>query len=366
MTHYWECHHLKAYFRGERYMNHQATALCFGELLWDCFQDEAQKESNQTEEKRILGGAPSNLCFFLNQLGFPATLVTAVGKDSLGDAALAQLNANKIPVIAARNELPTGRVDITLIEDEPHYQFATPSAWDQIPLSDEILEKAQSATLIAYGSLAMRSAIPRFEARFEAQQYCDNRDKTGSVRGSENRGEKEPTAESDSFETFRSILQHHPQTMRFCDLNLRTPYYTASLVDQLLRYADLLKLNEMELRYLQKIYQLESLSLRDTLYHLIERFELNAILLTLGAEGSIVMSPHDYSALSGKSIALVDTIGAGDSFSAAFITALHQGAPFQEAHQFAHHLSHYVCTQSGAFITLPDKFSEKLTTFQAW
>lgn len=173
-------------------------------------------------------------------------------------------------------------------------------------------------------------------------------------------------ASQSSFSTLKSILEHQQQAMRFCDLNLRAPYYSAPLVDQLLRYADLLKLNEMELRYLQKSYQMESLSLRDTLHHLIERFELNAILLTLGAEGSIVMSPNDYSALSGKSITLADSIGAGDSFSAAFITALHKGASFQEAHQFAHHLSHYVCTQSGAFITLPDQFSEKLTTFQAW
>ncbi|MDM1546189.1 bifunctional hydroxymethylpyrimidine kinase/phosphomethylpyrimidine kinase [Ignatzschineria indica] len=326
-------------------MNHQATALCFGELLWDCFQDDLLENKGIEGPKRILGGAPSNLCYFLNQLGFPATLVTAIGDDSLGREALAQFQQHHIPVIAAQNKFPTGRVDITIIDQEPHYQFATPAAWDQIPLTPEILEKAAATTLIAYGSLAMRSALPLFDPK-----NIDYNDELNHH----------------SFTTLKAILENNPQAMRFCDLNLRAPYYSAPLVDQLLRYADLLKLNEMELRYLQKSYQMESLSLRDTLYHLIERFELNAILLTLGAEGSIVMSPNDYSALSGKSITLADSIGAGDSFSAAFITALYKGASFQEAHQFAHHLSHYVCTQSGAFITLPDKFSEKLTTFQAW
>lgn len=121
-------------------MNHQATALCFGELLWDCFQDDLLKNKRIEGPKRILDGAPSNLCYFLNQLGFPATLVTAIGDDSLEREALAQLKKHHIPMIAAQNKFPTGRVDITIIDQEPLYQFATPAAWDQIPLTPEILE----------------------------------------------------------------------------------------------------------------------------------------------------------------------------------------------------------------------------------
>lgn len=315
-------------------MKKQLTSLCFGEILWDIFPCQ-HDDKNQSES--ILGGAPSNLCYYLNALGNQSTLISQVGKDALGYEAIKVLDSFHIPHIIPKSDLPTGKVDIYFHNNEPSYQFNMPAAWDAIPLTQSMLDTALNADIIAFGSLAHRyneigqSSLTDF-----------------------------------SFETLKSILRRNTTAQRFLDLNLRAPYYHNDCVLELLSLADILKINQAEFSYLQSLLNLSHLSTRDALYHMIQQLNLNFIILTLGADGSIIMSENDYSAKSALKIDLVDTVGAGDAFSAGLLTALHQGASFSAAHDFANHFSSYICTQKGAFVPIPDHFKEQLKKLNSW
>ncbi|MHC5224843.1 PfkB family carbohydrate kinase [Ignatzschineria sp. LJL83] len=305
-------------------MNASYKILCFGEILWDIFhQDE--------KTAKVLGGAPSNLSYFFHKLGESTQFISQVGNDELGLEAIQQLQSLQIPHIIPTSNLPTGTVDIQILDHEPHYQFQTPAAWDEIPYSDAVKNAGIQANLIAFGSLAQRNE-----------------------------------QENSSFKTLLKILEHNPDATRFLDLNLRAPYFTNEKVLELLKLADILKINFEEFQYLKSLFDLDSLSTRDALFQLIQQLNLNFIILTLGAEGSIVMSETDYSAQSIQKITLNDTVGAGDAFSAAFLTALNRGASFENAHVFANRFSSYICTQKGAFVPIPESFKEALTTFSAW
>lgn len=305
-------------------MSHAYKTLCFGEILWDIFHDDHQ-------QWKVLGGAPSNLCYFLNMLGESALLVSQVGDDSLGEEALQQLEALQIPHYIPQSPLKTGKVDIVIHEQEPQYRFQTPAAWDFIPYSPKIKEITPQVEMITFGSLAQRHE-----------------------------------GEDSSFSTLKKILEEHPQATRFLDLNLRAPHFEQSRILELLKLADILKINADEFVYLKQCFALETLSTRDALYQLILILQLNFVILTLGAEGSIVMSETDYSAKSIQQVEIVDTVGAGDAFSAAFLTALNQGANFGTAHQFANHFSRYICTQKGAFVPIPESFRADLKSFNEW
>lgn len=298
--------------------------LCFGEILWDIFH-EGEKEW------QVLGGAPSNLCYFFNKLGESALLVSQVGKDPLGFDAINKLQSLQIPHQITQSDLPTGYVDIQIQDNEPQYQFNDPAAWDFIPYSGELSTSIKQVDLIAFGSLAQRKE-----------------------------------GDHSSFLTLQKILKENPHATRFLDLNLRAPHYEKSRIMALLQLADILKINEDEFHYLKTLFSLENLSTRDALYQLIITLKLNFVILTLGAQGSIVMSETDYSAKSIQKAEVVDTVGAGDSFSAAFITALNQGANFSTAHQFSNSFSSFICTQKGAFNEIPETFKTTLKSFSKW
>lgn len=300
------------------------NTLCFGEILWDIFHD-------QDQQWQVLGGAPSNLCYFLNMLGEPALLISQVGKDTLGQKALDQLVSLQIPHLVTQSTTATGQVDISFDRHEPQYQFNTPAAWDTIPYSQSLSDISESIKMIAFGSLAQRHL------------HADG-----------------------SFSTLQKILQHYPKATRFLDLNLRAPHYEETRIVELLQLADILKINESEFNYLKQLFSLDTLSTRDALYQLILQLKLTFVILTLGAKGSIVMSETNFSAQHAIKGPIVDTVGAGDAFSAAFLTALNQGANFNTAHQFANQLSYYICTQKGAFVPIPAHYRTELMQFTAW
>lgn len=317
-------------------MTSHCKILCFGEILWDIFHDD-------TGSHKVLGGAPSNLCYFFNALGEPATLVSQVGMDSLGDLAIETIESLKMPHIITRSKLPTGKVDIYITDNEPHYHFNIPAAWDSIPDSHALNQVTPDAKMIAFGSLAHR-----FLHNDHLQDYALSK------------------ALDDSFITLTKILDMNPTAQRFLDLNLRSPYYHDDRVRTLLNFADALKINEAEFEYLKTLLNIENYTMRDALFTLITELSLHFIILTLGEKGSIVMSEQDYSAISACKVKVVDTVGAGDGFSAGFISALNQGARFAQAHAFANQLSGYICTQKGAFVTIPNHFKTTLATFNKW
>lgn len=319
--------------------------LCFGEILWDIFHD-------NSGSRKVLGGAPSNLCYFLNALEEPAILISQVGNDELGNEALRALQSLNIPHIIPKTDIPTGRVDIQIEDNEPRYTFNDPAAWDMIPYTQAMENVAKKVDMIAFGSLAHRSVNQ------QDQDIAINSD-------SGNDDNRDAHCDS-SFETLKQLLAANPNAIRFLDLNLRHPHYHESRLQTLLAFADILKINEDEFNYLKKLLNLTAQTTRDALFSMIQLLSLNFIILTLGQNGSIVMSEHDYSAKSALKTDIINTVGAGDSFSAGFLSALSRGASFTKAHDFANQLSGYICTQEGAFVEIPQRFKTMLAQLSHW
>ncbi len=291
-----------------------------GEVLWDLLPSGKQ-----------LGGAPANFAYHATALGARGYVASSVGNDELGREILARLDdlgLDRGAVAVDGSGHPTGTVTVELDDaGKPTYAIHENVAWDFIPAGDGLLQLARRADAVCYGSLAQR---------------CDV-----------------------SAATIRSFLAATPAgCLRIFDINLRQAYYSRGVIEASLQVGDVLKLNDEELPVLVEMFGLpggggggEIGSLRS----LAERFSLRSVVLTRGAAGSVVIAGEDVSDLSGTSVEVADTVGAGDSFTAAIAMGLLQGVPVDDLHRHAVRVAGYVCTQSGATPMMPERlrrFSE--------
>lgn len=284
-------------------MTPKPTIVGFGELLWDLLPSGAQ-----------LGGAPGNFAYHAHVLGSDTYIVSAVGRDELGTRALDQLCRAGLSTrfIVRHSDMPTGTVNITLnTVGQPTYTIVENAAWDAIPQTPDILALATIADAVCFGSLAQRSAISR--------------------------------------DTLHSFLRNtRSDCLRIFDINLRPPHFTDHIVLESLTFATLLKLNDEELPHLAAMLGCGS-DETSVSHHLFEHYSLQSIVLTRGAQGATLISREERIDLSGQAPAqLTDTVGAGDSFTAAFITALLHGKPPRESGARAICHASYVCSQPGA------------------
>ncbi|EDM28142.1 fructokinase [Lentisphaera araneosa HTCC2155] len=279
--------------------------LCIGEILWDVFPD-----------KKVWGGAPANFIFHTVQMGAEAAAYSAVGDDELGREITRAIKDCGINLKAPTTDHPTGVVDITLNKDgSANYQFNADCAWDHIALSSELINLSSNADLIAFGSLAQRSEQSR--------------------------------------QTIYEALRHRKSCCKVLfDINLRQNFYSEEVILKSLNECDFLKLNEEELPIICDLLNIEEAELSDS-------FNLELIILTLGEEGSTIISQNETSIMSASPCELVDTVGAGDSFTACFIINYLQGMPIKDAQKQASDMAAYVCSHSGATVELPAKL--KLT-----
>jgi fructokinase len=276
--------------------------LSIGEILWDIFPD-----------KKVWGGAPANFIFHTAQMGAQAAVYSAVGDDALGREITQLIKACGINLSAPIVDYPTGVVDITLNEDgSANYKFNTDCAWDHIPLNAKLINLCSNADLIAFGSLAQRSEESR---------------KT----------------------IFEALRHRRPSCKVLFDINLRQDFYDLDIITRSLNECDILKLNEEEITIVCDLLRLSE-------DEVLEVFNLDLIILTLGAEGSSIISKNTVSHLPASPCEIVDTVGAGDSFTAYFIINYLQGMPIKEAQKLASDVAAYVCSHSGATVELPQKF----------
>jgi fructokinase len=278
--------------------------LSIGEILWDIFPD-----------KKVWGGAPANFIFHTAQMGAQASAYSAVGNDELGKEISESIEVCGINLWAPIVDYPTGLVNITLNEDgSANYQFNLDCAWDHIPLSAELINLSTHADLIAFGSLSQRS--------------------------------------EESRKTIYEALGHRkPSCKVLFDINLRQSFYNSELIKRSLNECDFLKLNEEELAIVCDVLKVD----KD---ELLEVFNLELIILTLGAEGSSIISQNSLSTLPASPCKIVDTVGAGDSFTASFIVNYLQGMSIKNAQKLASDVAAYVCSHSGATVDLPLEFKE--------
>ncbi|MBQ3632675.1 MAG: carbohydrate kinase [Paludibacteraceae bacterium] len=298
-----------------------------GEALFDCLP-----------EGRKLGGAPANFAYHVSQFGLNGCAVSAIGEDELGQEIVDKFTAihNSLSTFDFRLstvEQPTGTVKVTLDDKGvPQYEICLGVAWDNIPLTDEMLDIARHAQAVCFGSLAQRSPKSR--------------------------------------ETIQAFLDATPDdTLRVFDINLRQQWYTADIIAESLNRANILKINDEELDVVAtmllgepsvpgSLIAEDAEKTRRVCRELIARYALDMVILTCGAIGSYVFTETRESYVATPKVQVADTVGAGDSFTATFVAQLLQGKTIPEAHRKAVAVSAFVCTQHGAMPILPEELKK--------
>ena len=279
-----------------------------GEALWDVLP-----------EGKKLGGAPANFAYHTRQFGLNSMAVSAIGEDKLGDETLAALDEKGLEYNIARVPYPTGTVQVTLDDNGiPTYNIRENVAWDNIPFTPELEEIARNCCAVCWGSLAQRNVVSR--------------------------------------ETIHRFLETMPDgdgRLKIFDVNLRQNFYNEEILCDSLRQCNVLKINDEELVIIGRMFGYPGLDMRNKCWLILGKYNLDMLVLTCGTNGSYVFTPGRVSFQETPRVDVVDTVGAGDSFTGAFCSGILKGMSVPEAHKMAVDVSAYVCTQSGAMPVLP-------------
>lgn len=283
-----------------------------GEVLFDSFADGV----------RVLGGAPFNVAWHLQAFQQQVLFMSRIGQDPSGDEVLSAMQAWDMNTAGVQRDpvYPTGRVEITLTDGEPHYSILDHQAYDYVDFA--LLTQAQTQWLY-HGSLALRHVAATQDFLQWRQSY------TGKV---------------------------------FVDINLRAPWWQNEQLQTLLSGADWLKLNQDELLQLN----LEGVTTEDQLRSLIKTYSLSAIILTQGAEGAqlhgadgnvVKVKPQHASEIT-------DTVGAGDAFAAICLLGLMNDWSYQVIMERAQAFASALLTQRGAIVTQRDFYQSFIRQWQ--
>lgn len=271
-----------------------------GEILWDVFPS-----------GKVLGGAPANFAYHINQTGHEGYVISSIGKDDLGREIMGQLSKYNLPHIIQHSDYPTGTVQVTLDrEGIPSYRITDNVAWDFIEFSPLVEELAKKTSAVCYGTLAQRNDVTR----------------------------------NTFFNFFRSMPTN---SLKIYDVNLRLNYYSKEIIEQSLIVADILKINEDELNVLCDLFNVAG-DETNRCKTLIVLFSLDIVILTKGSEGSNIITEMNSSFLTTPKVKVEDTVGAGDAFTAAFVASYLNGESIETAHRHAVNVAAYVCTKKGA------------------
>ncbi|WP_126455048.1 carbohydrate kinase family protein [Sulfuriflexus mobilis] len=283
-------------------MSNKLQPIIFGEVLFDCFPDGEQ----------VLGGAPFNVAWNLQAFGDKPRLVSRVGEDALGKRIIKAMEEWGMDITAVQRDPQhqTGRVDVALINDEPHYSITPNCAYDFIDITNISYPEAEG--ILYHGTLGLRNRVAR--QAFEA-------------------------------------LASHPQLSIFLDVNLRPPWWQEDEVSGWLKQARWVKLNQDELHQLGPA----SGDIQLDMARFQKKYALELLIVTLGAEGAVVRS-HDgvlHSVRPAGTQQFVDTVGAGDAFTAVFLHGLICGWPLTDILTAAQNFASAVVGLRGATSTDP-------------
>lgn len=288
--------------------NTENLIVGLGEALWDVLP-----------EGKKLGGAPANFAYHTRQFGFNSIAVSAVGEDKLGDETLAALDEKGLEYNMARVPYPTGTVQVTLDDNGiPTYNIRENVAWDNIPFTPELEDIARNCRAVCWGSLAQRNVVSR-----------------------------------ETIHKFLAAMPSGDGRLKIFDVNLRQNFYNEEVLCDSLRQCNVLKINDEELVIIGRMFGYPGLDMRNKCWLILGKYNLDMLVLTCGTNGSYVFTPGHVSFQETPKVEVVDTVGAGDSFTGAFCSGILKGMSVPEAHKMAVEVSAYVCTQSGAMPVLP-------------
>jgi len=279
--------------------------LSCGEVLWDLFPEGAR-----------FGGAPANFACHAARLGGDVTMLSAVGNDMRGAEAVTILRGFGVETTLVQRiaDAITGSVGVSVdAAGKPSFEIHAGSAWDLIDWTDALEAKLSEVDAIYFGTLGQRGAVSRATIR-RAMELARE----------------------------RGIL-------RVLDVNLRSPFYDAALIRESIAHASVLKLSDEELSEVATACGIAlDTKPEATLRSLLTRFGLHLVVMTRGAEGALFVSPNGVIDQPGIPTKVVDTVGAGDSFTAAFVLGILRGDAPEVLLQKACEIASAVCSQSGA------------------
>jgi fructokinase len=313
----------------EKPSNKPHLILGLGELLWDILPDGPR-----------LGGAPANFAVMAGRLGNQVALLSRVGWDDLGTQALDRLEL--LPVDASLVQIDsqheTGRVTVGFNEGEPQYTIHHPAAWDSLELVEDWVQIARRADAVCFGSLAQRS----LESRQTIQIL---------------------------------VRQTSPACVRVFDVNLRKPFYTSEVIRESLELATIVKMNEAEMPIVLGLLEIrfdrdstdQNPLVSDTLRHcammLLEAFpSLKLVAVTRGSQGSLLVTRNAWHEHAGIPTQVVDTVGAGDAFTAALTHYFLLGADLATLNKAGNCWGSWVASQSGSMPDLPEAVHAAITS----
>ncbi len=148
--------------------------------------------------------------------------------------------------------------------------------------------------------------------------------------------------------------------LKIFDINLRQNFYTKEIITNSLQHANILKINDEELVLIGRLFGYPGLDIENKCWLLLGKYNLDMLVLTCGVNGSYVFAPNLKSFQETPKVEVADTVGAGDSFTGAFASAILAGMPITDAHKLAVDVSAYVCTQNGAMPKLPKKLLDRI------
>ena len=279
-----------------------------GEALWDVLP-----------EGKKIGGAPANFAYHVSQFGLTSCVVSAVGPDALGKEIQENLTSKGLNHLIAEVPYPTGTVQVEIDQaGVPQYEIKENVAWDNIPYTSQLESLAKRTQAVCFGSLAQRNVVSR--------------------------------------ETINRFLDAMPQTedsLVVFDVNLRQGFYNKEILCNSMRRCNILKINDEELVTVSRMFGYPGIDLQDKCWILMGKYNLKMLILTCGINGSYVFTPGNVSFQPTPKVEVADTVGAGDSFTAAFIASILKGKSVAEAHSIAVRTSAFVCTKDGAMPVLP-------------
>lgn len=283
-----------------------------GEALWDVLP-----------EGKKIGGAPANFAYHVSQFGLPSCVVSAIGDDALGKEIIENFTSKGLDQLIAEVPYPTGTVQVEIDQTGiPLYDIKENVAWDNIPYTEHLDALAKRTKAVCFGSLAQRNVVSR-----------------------------------NTINHFLDTMPKDDDSLIVFDVNLRQGFYNKEILCKSMQNCNILKINDEELITVSRMFGYPGIDLQDKCWILLGKYNLKMLILTCGINGSYVFTPGNVSFQPTPKVEVADTVGAGDSFTAAFIASILKGKSVTEAHTIAVKTSAYVCTQKGAMPVLPPEYT---------
>ena len=283
-----------------------------GEALWDVLP-----------EGKKIGGAPANFAYHVSQFGLPSCVVSAIGDDALGKEIIENFTSKGLDQLIAEVPYPTGTVQVEIDQTGiPLYDIKENVAWDNIPYTEHLDALAKRTKAVCFGSLAQRNVVSR-----------------------------------ETINHFLDTMPKDDDSLIVFDVNLRQGFYNKEILCKSMQNCNILKINDEELITVSRMFGYPGIDLQDKCWILLGKYNLKMLILTCGINGSYVFTPGNVSFQPTPKVEVADTVGAGDSFTAAFIASILNGKSVTEAHTIAVKTSAFVCTQKGAMPILPPEYT---------